>query len=210
MPTKVKRSLNVEDFEPPAYKPRVKALFYNMFEQYELELDIADLYSEDKALRREVRSAFATLRQAIKAFQWSRGLPPWKPLTSFMHSTSGSRWTLHRRIIDYFADWLEFPEPLETLMEQAHQRDALRRENQRKRRQAQQRVLNGGFLEDEALQLFGLDDNATQDDVKKKYRQLAKQYHPDTGGDAEQFKRINTAYNLLMAQFNTPFSISRV
>lgn len=202
MPTKVKRSLNLEDYEKPAYTPRVKSLCVNRFGKYELEFDIADLYSEDKALRREVRNAFAVLRQAIKAFQWSWGYAPWKHgmFDSFWHSTSGSRWTLDQRIINHFADWLEFPEPLETLMERAHEQAARREEQYRQRREAQQRLLHSGLLMDDALHLFGLNYTSTQDEIKKKYRQLAKQHHPDTGGDAEQFKRINSAYTLLMSQ----------
>ncbi len=40
--------------------------------------------------------------------------------------------------------------------------------------------------------------NATQDEIKKSYRQLAKQYHPDkTGGDETQFKKVVEAYEVL-------------
>ena len=40
--------------------------------------------------------------------------------------------------------------------------------------------------------------NATQDEIKKSYRNLVKQYHPDkTGGDDTQFKKISEAYEVL-------------
>lgn len=38
---------------------------------------------------------------------------------------------------------------------------------------------------------------ATQDEIKKAYRRLAMQHHPDKGGDAEEFKKINEAYETL-------------
>jgi curved DNA-binding protein len=48
---------------------------------------------------------------------------------------------------------------------------------------------------------LGLDETATQDDIKKAYRKLAMQYHPDTNaGDKnaeEQFKQIAEAYSTL-------------
>ena len=44
---------------------------------------------------------------------------------------------------------------------------------------------------------LGVARNATKDEVKKAYRELAHKYHPDKGGDAEQFKEINEAYMVL-------------
>jgi curved DNA-binding protein CbpA len=35
--------------------------------------------------------------------------------------------------------------------------------------------------------------------VKAAHRRLVKRHHPDMGGDAESFRRINDAYQLLMA-----------
>ena len=40
--------------------------------------------------------------------------------------------------------------------------------------------------------------NATTDEIKKRYHKYARQYHPDKGGDEEQFKQINEAYHVLM------------
>jgi DnaJ-class molecular chaperone len=38
---------------------------------------------------------------------------------------------------------------------------------------------------------------ATQDEIKKSYRNIAKTLHPDKGGDPEEFKRVNEAYSIL-------------
>lgn len=47
-------------------------------------------------------------------------------------------------------------------------------------------------------QILGISRNATQDEIKKAYRRLAHQYHPDkNGGDEEQFKKVNEAYQVL-------------
>lgn len=45
--------------------------------------------------------------------------------------------------------------------------------------------------------ILGLQKNATPDQIKSAYRQKVKEHHPDRGGDAEHFKRINLAYETL-------------
>ncbi len=46
--------------------------------------------------------------------------------------------------------------------------------------------------------ILGVEKTATEDDVKKAYRKLAHQYHPDhSGGDEKKFKEINEAYQVL-------------
>jgi len=46
--------------------------------------------------------------------------------------------------------------------------------------------------------ILGISKNASDDDIKKAFRKLAHQYHPDkSGGDEKKFKEINEAYQVL-------------
>ncbi len=49
----------------------------------------------------------------------------------------------------------------------------------------------------EARRILGVDAKATTDDIKNAYRRLASKNHPDKGGDAEEFKKIQAAYDKL-------------
>jgi len=44
---------------------------------------------------------------------------------------------------------------------------------------------------------LGVDKKASQDEIKRAYRKLALQHHPDKGGDDIEFKKINEAYQIL-------------
>lgn len=45
--------------------------------------------------------------------------------------------------------------------------------------------------------VLGLSKEATTDDIKKAYRKLAREHHPDKGGDPEKFKKVQEAYEVL-------------
>src|ERR671930_96843 len=54
--------------------------------------------------------------------------------------------------------------------------------------------------EKDLYKVLGVDKKASQDDIKKAYRKLARKYHPDTNNDTgaeERFKQISEAYDVL-------------
>jgi len=42
-----------------------------------------------------------------------------------------------------------------------------------------------------------VNENASQDEIKKAFRKLSLKHHPDKGGDSDTFKKINDAYQIL-------------
>jgi len=56
---------------------------------------------------------------------------------------------------------------------------------------------------------LGVARTATADEIKKAYRKLASQHHPDKGGDTQRFQEIQAAYDTLgdaakRARYDTP------
>ena len=45
--------------------------------------------------------------------------------------------------------------------------------------------------------LLGISREATQEEIKKAYRDMSKEHHPDKGGDREEFETIQKAYETL-------------
>jgi len=43
---------------------------------------------------------------------------------------------------------------------------------------------------------LNVDTNATQDEIKRAYRDAANAHHPDRGGDPEKFSQAATAYRI--------------
>ena len=44
---------------------------------------------------------------------------------------------------------------------------------------------------------LGVDKSASKEDIKKAFRKLAHEHHPDKGGNAEKFKEVSEAYSVL-------------
>ena len=65
----------------------------------------------------------------------------------------------------------------------------------------------GGFYNQssklqEAKDFFGFSQTPTKDDIKRKYKELAKIYHPDlNGGDEEKMKKLNEYRDILMQTY---------
>lgn len=51
----------------------------------------------------------------------------------------------------------------------------------------------------QALALLGLQTGASRQAIKRAYRRLAKEHHPDLGGDGDLFHQLDAAYRLLIA-----------
>ena len=46
-------------------------------------------------------------------------------------------------------------------------------------------------------QILGINENASQDEIKKAYKKLAMKNHPDRGGDTKKFQEISQAHDTL-------------
>lgn len=54
-----------------------------------------------------------------------------------------------------------------------------------------------GKKEKDLYKILGISKKATAEEIKKAYREKAKELHPDKGGDEEDFKELNEAYEIL-------------
>ncbi len=45
--------------------------------------------------------------------------------------------------------------------------------------------------------ILGVDENAAWEQVKKAYRKMVMKHHPDKGGDAAMFRKVQGAYEIL-------------
>jgi hypothetical protein len=53
------------------------------------------------------------------------------------------------------------------------------------------------YFDPRLLAQMGLPPYATSDDIRRRFRELAKKYHPDLGGDSRQFIELRDVYNQL-------------
>jgi hypothetical protein len=50
---------------------------------------------------------------------------------------------------------------------------------------------------DDPLSVLGFDTIPSKYDLDKRYRELVMKHHPDRGGEAQEFKRVQAAWSLL-------------
>lgn len=79
------------------------------------------------------------------------------------------------------------------------------RSSQRNQEQNQPPPVDAASAEHEAMAIMGLSPPLTMDDIKTRYKTLAKKYHPDLNKNDPQseelLKRVNMAYTVLKLAF---------
>ena len=101
------------------------------------------------------------------------------------------------------SEWLdEDPQRVVEQLRQRQEQSGSRRQGRRTRTDQRQtdRPENGHAHDPRraALKVLGLDANASLAEIKQAHRKLVKQHHPDLGGSAEAFRRVNEAYQSLV------------
>ncbi len=84
---------------------------------------------------------------------------------------------------DYYLDWNNFEQTEEDVKKLLNSFWAL---------------FEGGEQRQKALNLLGLNESATIHQIKRRYRVLAAQHHPDRGGSTVRFIEIRQAYEILL------------
>lgn len=59
-------------------------------------------------------------------------------------------------------------------------------------------IFAGGFYDSDLLECLGLPYDANLESIKHRFRELAKKYHPDQGGDSNKFIDVLAVYKKLM------------
>lgn len=103
-------------------------------------------------------------------------------------------------IKDNQQQWLQyFLETWGTNQYQQKQQEEQKQRKQKQQQQNNQRPTNKrAFTHQYYLDALKLTYPITLSELKKAYRQRAKETHPDLGGTAEAFRQVNTAYEVLI------------
>jgi len=59
-------------------------------------------------------------------------------------------------------------------------------------------LASNDMFDPKLLTLLALPLNSSLDDIKRKFRELAKKFHPDTGGSADKFIELMKAYKKII------------
>jgi DnaJ-domain-containing protein 1 len=84
--------------------------------------------------------------------------------------------------------------------EQAAHEYRRREQEWQERKERERQRFARQVAEQEALPytVLGLTPGASEHEIKTRYRELAKQHHPDSGGDSARFREITAAYKTLV------------
>jgi preprotein translocase subunit Sec63 len=91
------------------------------------------------------------------------------------------------------------------------QEETRRRAEEQKARERQQRKQGATSKEQEYGEILGLKGKVTKADVKKRYRELSRQYHPDKAQQLgpkiralaeEEMKKLNEAYEYFQKKYD--------
>ena len=101
------------------------------------------------------------------------------------------------------SEWLDedpwgVVEQLRQRQDQSGSKRQGRRTRTDQRQTDRQNYGNVGDPRSAALKLLGLEANASLAEIKQAHRKLVKRHHPDLGGSAEAFRRVNEAYQALV------------
>jgi hypothetical protein len=108
------------------------------------------------------------------------------------------RWAVRAAFAVYGPSALEWlsDEPLRVLEELLARVQQL--EQRRKGSNTGRKATHSADPRQQALELLGLELGASPQAIKRAYRRLAKAHHPDLGGNAKAFHRLEAAYRLLV------------
>ena len=103
-------------------------------------------------------------------------------------------------------EWLD-DDPQRVVLELRQRQRTSNHNNNRRTRSDQRRTDRQSQTADQgrdprrvaALTVLGLEWGASKQAIKQAHRRLVKQHHPDVGGTAEAFRRVNDAYQFLVA-----------
>jgi len=61
-------------------------------------------------------------------------------------------------------------------------------------------LMGENIFDPKLLSMLGLSADCSMDDIKRRFRELAKKYHPDCGGNSESFIGLLEAYEKLIGK----------
>lgn len=104
---------------------------------------------------------------------------------------------------DQFRSFREFKAAFEAANDEGRRaRNTGGEHSRNRRRSGAERNARHGRQEEsdlfaQAVRMFGLSQDFTREELKRRYRDLMKQAHPDAGGSHEQASAVNWAHNLI-------------